>query len=322
MIRLLLSSAGRRVGLMECFRKAANELDIDLEITAVDMNPQWSPACQVADRFFEVPMCQTPQYLDCLLKICTDNGIHLIIPTIDTELSLYASNRRLFRGIGTEILVSNENFIAVARNKDRASLELNKHGIKTPLTWKLEEIGENIDEINFPVIAKPVDGSCSQGITYFTKIGDLLRHEFIDNGNFIVQEVCAGNEYTINAFYDRNGQCQACVPHLRKTVRDGEVCFAETVRIPEFTLIAKKMSEIFHGLWGNICFQGFMDEGTKEVRVFDLNARFGGGYPICDHAGGKYAKWILQDLVEQEPDYNDGWKEGLRMLRYDDAVFI
>ena len=59
-----------------------------------------------------------------------------------------------------------------------------------------------------------------------------------------------------------------------------------------------------------------------EATVFEINARFGGGYPICDRAGGTFAKWILQDLSGCTPDYNDNWQEGLRMLRYDAAVFV
>jgi carbamoyl-phosphate synthase large subunit len=104
-------------------------------------------------------------------------------------------------------------------------------------------------------------------------------------------------------------------------VRSGEVCFAQTVRIPEFKTIALRLSAIFRGLRGNICFQGFLDR-TGRATVFEINARFGGGYPICDQAGGTYAKWIVQDVIGVKPDYNDAWQEGLRMLRYDAAVFV
>ena len=58
------------------------------------------------------------------------------------------------------------------------------------------------------------------------------------------------------------------------------------------------------------------------ITVFEINARFGGGYPICDQAGGTFAKWILQKLAGQRPSYNDQWIEGVRMLRYDDAIFL
>ena len=115
-------------------------------------------------------------------------------------------------------------------------------------------------------------------------------------------------------------KCVSCVPHLRRFVRSGEVCFAQTVRIPEFSDIAKKIESILKGIYGTICFQGFQDL-DGDLRIFEINARFGGGYPICDRAGGTFARWILQETMGLEPDYHDDWIDGLRMMRYDAAVF-
>ena len=150
---------------------------------------------------------------------------------------------------------------------------------------------------------------------------DELAKKNVDHVFYIAQEICEGREFTVNCFYDRLKGCVACVPHFRKFVRGGEICFAETVRIPEFKVVAEKLYEIFPGIYGCICFQGFQDDSGC-VSVFEINARFGGGYPICDRAGGTFAGWILQDLQGEVPDYNDNWHEGLRMLRYDAAVFI
>lgn len=321
-VDILISSAGRRVGLINCFRKAGMDVGIDLRITAVDMTPDWSPACQQADNYFRVPRCTDTEYIDQLLSICSEQKIDLIVPTIDTELSVYANAKHLFDEIGTTILISDKKFISIARDKEKTAIELKNNGINTPTTWHMKDVYNTVDQIRFPVIAKPTDGSRSQGILYFDNSSELSEASLNTRGPYIVQERCGGKEYTINAFFDKDGVCQACVPHLRKYVRDGEVCFAETVRIPQFTAIAKKMSDAFNGIWGNICFQGFMDDLENEVSVFEINARFGGGYPICDKAGGKYAKWIIQDLIGDQPDYNDGWQEGVRMLRYDAAVFL
>jgi carbamoyl-phosphate synthase large subunit len=161
--------------------------------------------------------------------------------------------------------------------------------------------------------------SCSNGIFTANSIQEVIDAK-VNIENYIAQELCQGDEYTINAFYNRKGKWIACIPHFRKFVRSGEVCFAETKRVQEFTNIAKKLQDVFQGLWGNICFQGFLDS-VGAATVFEINARFGGGYPICHEAGGTNAKWILQDLLGQEPDYHDNWQEGLRMLRYDAAIF-
>lgn len=319
MVNLLISSAGRRVVLIDCFRAAAKLLSIKLKITAIDMTPEWSPACQIADTAIRVPRCTDDGYLAVVSDICKKHDVDMVIPTIDTELMLYAENRDKFSEDGTQILVSHPDFVSVARDKRKTALELKANGIQTPETWHIDDCLNSNIRLPYPVMLKPIDGSCSAGIAVVESKENLEKMN-VDPEAYILQELCKGKEYTINAFYDSDGHCMACVPHFRKLVRAGEVCFAETVRIPEFKAIAVKLGEMFPGIWGTICFQGFQNE-NGEIQIFEINARFGGGYPICDRAGGTFARWILQDLVGQKPDYNDNWQEGLRMLRYDDAVF-
>lgn len=319
MLTLLFSSAGRRVELMNCFRNAAGNISTEIRIIAIDTDPDWSPGCYTADHFFKVPRCTAQDFVPAVADICRQFGVNLIIPTIDTELNVYAEERETFHTVGTEILLSDKSAIVVARDKKKTADLLRAHDIHTPKTWPAIQLRSSEEDIPYPVFLKPVDGSRSQGIFTAKTFNDILAAD-IDLSRYIAQEICQGAEYTINAFYNRHGVCRACVPHYRKYVRSGEVCLAETVRVPAFTAVAHKFSDIFSGLWGNICFQGFLDQNGS-VSITEINARFGGGYPICDEAGGTYAKWILQDLMGQQPDYNDDWQEGLRMLRYDAAVF-
>jgi carbamoyl-phosphate synthase large subunit len=232
---------------------------------------------------------------------------------------VYSKFRRHLSDRGTRVLVSAPNVIVVARDKGKTAEFLIKHGIPVPVTWQISEALKLYEDISFPLLLKPKDGSCSKGIFTVGSI-DALRVANVDAAQYVAQELCQGQEYTINAYYTPDGRCVSCVPHLRVLVRAGEVCFAETVRISAFTEIAHQFSKIFKGIRGNICFQGFK-EPDDNVRIFEINARFGGGYPICNRAGGTFARWILQELMGQEPDYNDNWNEGLRMMRYDAAVF-
>ncbi|MBA7548954.1 hypothetical protein ES705_41422 [subsurface metagenome] len=62
----------------------------------------------------------------------------------------------------------------------------------------------------------------------------------VDHDLYIAQEICQGKEFTVNCFYDRLKGCVSCVPHFRKLVRSGEVCFAEKVRIADFKVFADK----------------------------------------------------------------------------------
>jgi carbamoyl-phosphate synthase large subunit len=318
-IALLFSSAGRRVELIQCFRIAAKDIGIELKVIAIDMDPLWSPACQMADQSYRVPHCNDSGFINQVASICKKHNVSLIIPTIDTELIVYSNSKEYFGEIGTKVMVSSEEFVRISRDKEATAKILSINGVQTPLTWSVNEAIEGGACMTFPLILKPKAGSSSKGI-YIINNKDELYEKAKQGNNYALQEICTGREFTINCFYDHSGACVASVPHYRKFVRDGEVCFAETERVRDFTDIAHRFSEIFKGIYGSICYQAFQSEEGM-VKVFEINARFGGGYPICDRAGGTFAKWLLQDLIGLTPDYNDNWEEGVRMLRYDEAVF-
>jgi len=318
MIHVLFSSAGRRVELIQCFRKASQNLGIQSKFVAIDMDPQWSPACQVADHAVKVDRCTSDRYIQQVLEICDQYNINLLIPTIDTELLIYAENRALFADAGIQLHIGSDAFVRAARDKEATARILGNHGIPVPQTWDSKDLINKTSSFPFPLLMKPKGGSCSKGIEIVASAEELYS-KIQGWDDYLLQEICTGREYTVNCFYDRRGGCVACVPHFRKFVRDGEVCFAQTERVPEFTAIAHQLSRIFD-IWGCICFQGFKAQDGS-VLVFEINARFGGGYPICDKAGGTFAKWVLQDLIGETPEAHDNWTEGIRMLRYDAAVF-
>ena len=62
-LRILFTSAGRRVELLRCFRHAAHSLDINLDVLACDLNASMSSACHAADQAFDVPHCSDPYLL-------------------------------------------------------------------------------------------------------------------------------------------------------------------------------------------------------------------------------------------------------------------
>ena len=89
-LTVLFSSAGRRVELMNGFRRDAAALGLDLRVLATDMRPSFSAACQMADASLAVPSCRSPAFIGCMLEIVLEEKVDLIVPTIDTELLAYA----------------------------------------------------------------------------------------------------------------------------------------------------------------------------------------------------------------------------------------
>ena len=118
MKNILITSAGRRVELVEFFKEEGRKLDIDLKVICVDLDPELSPACQIADLYFLAPSVTSKEYISFLKQTCVANSIALIIPTIDTELQILSENREEFLKIGVNIIISDTVLIEACRNKN------------------------------------------------------------------------------------------------------------------------------------------------------------------------------------------------------------
>ena len=93
-MNILLTSVGRRVSLVNIFKKELKKVYPKGLIYAVDIEPELSAACQVADMALKVPTVDNPDYLNNLITICKNYRITLIVPTIDTELLVLAENEK------------------------------------------------------------------------------------------------------------------------------------------------------------------------------------------------------------------------------------
>jgi carbamoyl-phosphate synthase large subunit len=127
-------------------------------------------------------------------------------------------------------------------------------------------------------------------------------------------------EYTVNLFFNLHGQLRCAIPHRRLEVRSGEVSKGRTERITPLIEAAQRMASILTGAQGPLCFQAIVRPDGSYC-VFEINARFGGGYPLAHEAGGRFAQWLLEELDGRHVSASDDWEAGLTMLRFDSAVF-
>lgn len=316
-VNILITSAGRRVGLIECFRAAADDLGLDLTVHACDLNPRLSAACQSADQAHKVCRCSDAAYIPQLLDLAEHHKIHLLIPTIDPELAPLAQANQQFAERGTQVHISSEEVIAIVRDKAKTSDVLRRAGIAVPNTASHQQILEQAADWTWPVFAKPSNGSASRGLQVFDTVEDI-PHTFSEP--IIFQDYLQGPEYTINIFVDAKGKLQTVIPHHRIQTRAGEVEKGITIRNPLFQTIAQNIVTALPGARGVLCFQ-LIDDPKLGPRVFEINARFGGGYPLADHAGGKFATWLLQEVTGQPSSAHNDWREGVEMMRYDAAIY-
>jgi carbamoyl-phosphate synthase large subunit len=136
-----------------------------------------------------------------------------------------------------------------------------------------------------------------------------------------VQELVHGDEYTVNCYFDPACRLRAAVPHRRISTRSGEVSRGRTERVAELARIARLLENPRLGLRGAACFQAIISpEGG--AKLFEINARFGGGYPLAHRAGARFTSWLIAEALGLAPAYTDDWEAGHVMLRYDQSFFF
>lgn len=316
-VNILITSAGKRVKLVKLFQKELTKYYSNAKVYTTDMNPQMAPAGFISDGCFKVSRVTSPTYIEEVIKICEENAVSLIIPTIDTELVVLASNQSLLQSIGITVVVSDESFIQQCRDKRKtADLFLKLH-IRIPLER---------DKWNpiFPMFAKPYDGSLSKDL-HIIRDQDELTPEILNHPKLIFMEYIDKNEYTeftVDMYYGKDNRVKSIVPRERVEIRAGEINKGFT-RKNELVTYLKERMEYMPGVVGCICIQLFYRESDKDVVGIEINPRFGGGYPLSYYAGANFPSYIVQEYLKGESlVYSDTWKDNTLMLRYDDEVII
>jgi carbamoyl-phosphate synthase large subunit len=315
---ILFASAGRRVELIQCFRDSAAALGIEAGVIAVDLEPAMSAACQVADLALPVPRCGHPEFVEVLLAICAEHGVDLLIPTIDPELATLSRHAGRFHELGTRVAVSQPAVVDLARDKLRTAAFLAANGIPAPRSASVAEVAAAPHDWIWPVLVKPRSGSSSIGIQVVAAPDQLAA--LPAGADQMVQQLLQGDEYTVNLFFDNTGRLRCAIPHRRCEVRAGEVAKGLTSRHPELERLAWTLGAALDGARGALCFQAIVDDAGAPA-IFEINARFGGGYPLAHRAGARFAQWLLEEITQHPLSAHNDWRDGVLMLRYDHAIF-
>lgn len=315
-LNILLLSVGRRVDLVRIFAAEAKKRSHQTKILATELNPGLSAACQVVDGVIQAPSVNSPSYVDFLLTKCRDEGVGMVIPTIDTELLLLAKHRNRFASEGIHLVISDENLVRVCRDKRLTANLFKQIDLQTPKIYSR-------DALHFPCFVKPYDGSCSVGASIVMDSDGvsipmlmdqkLMFMEFIDHSY---------KEYTVDAYYDRDGYLKCFVPRQRIETRGGEVSKGVTRKNHVYDYLREKL-ELLKGARGCMTLQLFSNEETGRFAALEINPRFGGGYPLSYCAGANYPGWLIDEYIfgRRIDDFN-GWEKDLLMLRYDDKVLV
>lgn len=315
MFTVLFTSIGRRVELVQAFKRSYAAIRLEARVLATDAQPCHAPASYFVDQCFKVPKVNDESYVDSLLAICKAEKVDLLIPLFEPEFFLLNAKCSDLEKLGVKLLLSKRQVLESCQDKWQTYHFFISHGIKTPKTW----IENNLPQIPFPVFVKPRKGMGSRGAQ---RVDTDKQLEFVlkQNGELLIQEFISGKEYTLDILADLNGKVLSVVPRERLEVRAGEVSKSRTVYredlIEQGRYIVEKLGAI-----GPVTVQ-CIDDG-KDVYWIEVNPRFGGGVPLAIRAGVDYPVLLYKMVKKQKlQPFLGQYNHNLTMLRYDQAVYF
>ncbi len=314
MKKILFTSVGRRVELIQTFRNAAIELGVAVQIIGGDISLT-APALFFCDKTIQTHRIKDEKYIPHLIEFCKNEKVDLLIPTIDTDLLLLSQNVSQFAEVGTRVLISKEEKIKICRDKILTATYFNSLGLKSPLPV---DDYLNYNE-GFPAFIKPKDGSSSIS-AYKVNNQEELESYAKQIPNYIVQPFIEGVEYTVDVFCDFYGNPICITPRERVSVRSGEVLKTRIHQDDEIVLEVKKLIEDFKPC-GPITIQLIKQLGTNKNFYIEINPRYGGGSPLSMRAGANSAIALIKLLCGEEIDttkYNA--QQDMTFSRFDQSV--
>lgn len=314
-MRILFTSVGRRVELVQSFRTAAQKACLQLEIIGADISLS-APALFFCDRKVRTPRISDPEYIPFLTEYCEGNGIDALIPTIDTDLQILAENKELFGN--TRVIVSSADAIRICRDKRLTGEFFKKAGVDYPQPvddYKKYDKG-------YPAFIKPKDGSSS--INAY-KVSDSSELETLSKmvPDYIVQPFIRGKEYTVDVFCDFNGIPIYITPRIRLAVRSGEVLKTQICQDKRIISEVEAIVAAFKPC-GPMTIQLIRETASGKDYYIEINPRFGGGAPLSIKAGADSSEALLRLLMGERCDYygKKVAKDGEIYSRFDQSILV
>jgi carbamoyl-phosphate synthase large subunit len=308
MSAVVFTCAGQRVDIVSAFKRAG------AETIAADVNPL-APALYAADRFVLAPRIENPGYVPALAAAVAEHGVELVVPLTDLDLTLLSERRD---ELGALLLLPDAEVSERTNDKYLTHVFLEERGIGSPAAWLP---GELPAELPYPVLVKARRGFGSRNIFRAEDRKQLDFHLARTPADSFVQEVCVGEEFSIDVFCDLEGRCLNSIPRTMIESKGGESIKGMTIADAELIALGRDVSEAI-GVVGPATIQCFR-ASPGECKVTDVNLRFGGAFPLPLAAGSDYPALALALARGERPEPRVGsFREGVFMTRFFSEVCL
>lgn len=301
-LNVLFLGGAKRVSFAEHLKAAGKNRGMDVSFFSYELE-KTVPIGKVGEVLIGLKWSDKNIYSD-LENVIVKHNIHIVLPFVDKAIEIAAN---LKNRTNIFIPISSVEICKTMFDKVKSSDWFEKKGIPQPPKYQTKE------DINYPAILKPRNGSASKGIIIAEKSEDIQNVVW---ENYLVQEfIPKAVEYTVDCYVSQKGEPTSIVPRVRLETAGGEVTKTITRKNEQLFAIAEKIlrSGEFRG---PITIQFITEQNEEHYYVMEINPRFGGGVIASIEAGSKSLEMLLDEYEGKEIVEQNDWKENILMTRY------
>jgi len=307
-INVLIPGAGGPAGI-----NTIKSLRLSLfkgNIVSTDSNPL-SAGFFLSDFYYVIPPYDDKFFIEKLIKIIKEQDIKVLMPSSGFDIYGYSINHDLIVESGAIPIVSRRKVLEICRDKLLSYKFLSN---KFPFAFT-SEYPDSID--TFPLIAKPRFGKGSNNII---KIENKLDLNYVLSKfkNMIFQEYLPGTEYTVDVLSDLTEKPIIAIPRIRLDTKAGISVKGKIKGDSMIENLCKKTAETL-GIKGPCCIQ-LKESKDGELKILEVNPRFGGGTFFTTLAGANFPAMLLEMISNNKliiPKVAD-----ITVLRYFEEIIV
>lgn len=295
---------------------------LNYEVVGCDIyEKQWIVDSNNVEHFEKAPYATDEEkYIKFIKDICEKYKIKYIMPLTDVEVDVLCKWKDEFSKNNIQICISDKNVIQLCRSKLNLPKELENVCKENLIPTK--QLSESIDEeIQFPVIIKPINGRSSQGLA---KIYNKEEFEFYkkmchNQEEMIIQPLIAGDVVTVDVVSDLENNKIVCIPR-RELLRTGNGAgtTVETFYDENLVKICKKIVEKLK-IRGAINME-FIEKEVGKYYFLEINPRFSGGLEFSHIAGYDVVKNHIKCFTNQEIEEQNLFKKLIIARKYEEYI--
>jgi len=282
----LVTSASRKVPLLKAVRQAQAKLGAQQDggrLCVADSDIQCISR-HFADAFWHMPPLKELSEEE-LVAQCRAEGIRFIVPTRDGELPFFARSKDRLREEGIAVMVSSARPVEICLDKLEFARTLRAMGFPViPAETDPDLVGTD------RLVVKERYGAGSCRIALNVTRSEAVAHA-VKLQAPIFQPFVPGDEFSIDVYVSRDGECLGAIARRREVVRDGESQITRTVSYPLLESTCARLAERLN-LYGHAVFQAIVEE-SGAIQIIECNPRFGGASTLSVHAGLTSFLWFL-----------------------------